>query len=394
MRLFVLFSILTFSLFGMEPPKKTICLNMIVKNEKEVIKRCLESTLPLIDSWVIVDTGSTDGTQEIIREYLKNIPGRLYERSWVNFGHNRQEALELAKSKADYILFMDADDILVFSENFKRPPLTSDFYSILSCVQDNETWFQRLVKADLDWYWEGAIHEDLFCKNSCKGEALQDVKYVYLHDGARAKNPDTALKDIEILKAEIEKNTENPRNFFYLARSYLVANQPEKALETYKIRSKMEGNQEEVFNSMLVAGLLEKMLGFDSKIVETSLYRSYLYRPHRAEPLYYLAICLCQRSEYEKGYEILSQALKLPTDITDCMWIEKWIYEYGLSTQLALCAEHTGRFEEGIEICKGLLKRSDLPQSVKTELASRYESLHQKNVKRIQEKVVNLLNLQ
>ncbi len=393
MRYLVLFLFFSSSLLALAPPKKTICLNMIVKNEKEVIKRCLESALPLIDTWAIVDTGSTDGTQEIIKEYLKNIPGTLVELPWVNFGHNRQEALELAKSKADYVLFMDADDILVFSEGFKRPALTSDFYSILSCVQDNETWFQRLVKADLDWFWEGAIHEELFCKTSCTGDALQGVKYIYLHDGARAKDPETALKDIEILKAEIEKNKENSRNFFYLARSYLVANQPELALEAFKKRAQMQGNQEEVFNSMITAGLLEGILGFDSKVVEESLFKTYLYRPHRAEPLYYLSVLLCQRSEYEKGYEILRLALKLPADITDCMWIEKWVYDYGLLTQLALCAEQTGRFEEGIEVCGRLLKRSDLPESTKTEIANRYESLHQKNVKRIQEEVISLLDL-
>ena len=42
---------------------QTICLNMIVRNEAPVIRRCLDSVMPIIDSWVIVDTGSTDGTQ-------------------------------------------------------------------------------------------------------------------------------------------------------------------------------------------------------------------------------------------------------------------------------------------------------------------------------------------
>ncbi|MEN9654269.1 MAG: hypothetical protein RL235_381, partial [Chlamydiota bacterium] len=71
----------------------TICLNMIVKDESRVILRCLESVRPLIDSWVIVDTGSTDTTKQIITEYLSNIPGELHERAWQNFAASRNEAL-------------------------------------------------------------------------------------------------------------------------------------------------------------------------------------------------------------------------------------------------------------------------------------------------------------
>ena len=93
------------------PP--TICLNMIVKNESHVICRCLASVKPFITHWVIVDTGSTDGTQAIIQDYLKDVPGQLYERPWVDFSHNRNEALGLAQGAADYVLFIDADQGIV-----------------------------------------------------------------------------------------------------------------------------------------------------------------------------------------------------------------------------------------------------------------------------------------
>ena len=88
-----------------------VCLNMIVKNEAHVIRRCLDSVLPHIDTWVIVDTGSTDGTQELIRDYFAKAgkPGELHERPWKDFGHNRDEALQMARSKARYTMFIDAD---------------------------------------------------------------------------------------------------------------------------------------------------------------------------------------------------------------------------------------------------------------------------------------------
>jgi glycosyltransferase involved in cell wall biosynthesis len=103
--------------------KQQICLNMIVKDESKIIKRGLATVKPIIDYWVIVDTGSTDGTQQIIKDFMQDIPGELHERPWKNFAYNRNQALALAKGKADYILFMDADETLEFSPNFKMPTL-------------------------------------------------------------------------------------------------------------------------------------------------------------------------------------------------------------------------------------------------------------------------------
>ena len=86
-----------------QPTQPTICLTMIVKNESQVIRRCIDSVKDYISYWVIVDTGSTDGTQDLIKEIMAeyNIPGELHERPWVDFGHNRTENLRYAKDKAD-----------------------------------------------------------------------------------------------------------------------------------------------------------------------------------------------------------------------------------------------------------------------------------------------------
>src|SRR5580765_5832102 len=100
-----------------------ICLNAIVRDEAHVLRRALDSAKPFVDNFCIVDTGSTDGTQEIIKEY-----GTLYERPWVDFGHNRQEALELArKESCEYIIFLDADDVLLASSGATETPATATF---------------------------------------------------------------------------------------------------------------------------------------------------------------------------------------------------------------------------------------------------------------------------
>src|SRR5207253_8341109 len=98
---------------------KTICLVMIVKNEAAVIGRCLDSVKGIINHWVICDTGSTDGTQQVIEESLRGIPGQLEQVPWVDSGHNRTQALKFAKGKADYHLLIDADMTVTVHGEFR-----------------------------------------------------------------------------------------------------------------------------------------------------------------------------------------------------------------------------------------------------------------------------------
>src|SRR6476620_10524485 len=101
---------------------KTIGLCMIVKNETKVIRQCLESTLPLIDYILVVDTGSTDGTQEMIRDFLAHhkIDGAVIDEPWRDFAYNRSFALERLRDivQVDYALVIDADDTVELDAGF------------------------------------------------------------------------------------------------------------------------------------------------------------------------------------------------------------------------------------------------------------------------------------
>src|SRR5258708_17110185 len=105
------------------PRPDGLCLGMIVRNEAPVIGRCLASVRAVIDFWVIVDTGSTDGTQQIVAECLQGIPGELFERPWVGFAHNRTEAIGLARGHGRYALVVDADELVEVSDDFSKDAL-------------------------------------------------------------------------------------------------------------------------------------------------------------------------------------------------------------------------------------------------------------------------------
>ena len=110
----------------------TICLNMIVKNESKIITRLFDTILPIIDTYCICDTGSTDDTKEIIENYFKEkkIPGKVIQESFKDFGHNRTVALKAAKNMGTYLLFLDADMKLEISSDFDKQKLTAGAYLI------------------------------------------------------------------------------------------------------------------------------------------------------------------------------------------------------------------------------------------------------------------------
>ncbi|MEE1490960.1 MAG: glycosyltransferase family 2 protein, partial [Massilioclostridium sp.] len=92
----------------------TISLCMIVKNEEDVLARCLDCVQGIADEIVIVDTGSTDRTKEIAGEYTD----KVYDFEWIDdFAAARN--FSFSKASCDYILWLDADDVL-FEEDRQR----------------------------------------------------------------------------------------------------------------------------------------------------------------------------------------------------------------------------------------------------------------------------------
>ena len=147
---------------------KSICLNMIVKNESHIIASTLENLCSYIDFdyWVIVDTGSTDDTKQIISDFFKakHIKGELHDAEWKNFGFNRSDALSKAFDKTDYLLIFDADDRIV--GDFVLPKeLKMDGYHLK--FGDNFSYIRLLLVSNkLHWKFMGVLHEYIICTNS------------------------------------------------------------------------------------------------------------------------------------------------------------------------------------------------------------------------------------
>lgn len=355
--------------------KTTICLNMIVKNESHVIRRCLASIKHLIDYWVIVDTGSTDGTQDTIREYLRDIPGELHERPWVNFGHNRNEALALARSKGDYFLFIDADDKIVYEPSFALPKLDKDYYYIMQNIVYNRKEGSPsknprpfLIKDLPDFLWSGALHEILLCYPNRTFEFIEGAINEYIHDGDRSKDPKRHEKDVQMLEESIKKGPYTSRDVFYLAQTYRGQENNTAALKMYENRAAMEGQGDETFYALFCIGCLQKTLNYPSEICWKSFCRAYLFRPSRAESLFQMTHYLMDSDNYFLGYLVAKYAIKIPHPPLLEVFHESWVYDWGIAWQLYTCCIRIGKKSQARKTLQILLDNPRLPASIRSEL--------------------------
>ena len=217
-----------------------ICLNMIVKNESAIIQRCLKSVLPYVDTWVIHDTGSTDGTQEIIRSFFDDvgIGGKLTEVPFRNFEFNRNLALidAMAQEGVDFVLLIDADMLLVSSvppEKFKSL-LVEPAYHIFqksSLVYANTRIIGKPCFTCAKYV--GFTHE--YLDTGTVKKVVLDVNLVHMLDlqdgGSKA---DKYTRDRLLLENDVVENPMNCRSWFYLAQTYKDLGEYKLAVETYR----------------------------------------------------------------------------------------------------------------------------------------------------------------
>jgi glycosyltransferase involved in cell wall biosynthesis len=193
----------------------SICLCMIVRDESAVIERCLKSVRPLIDSWVICDTGSRDGTPELIERALGGIPGRLHQRPWVDFGHNRSEAMALARGTADYLLLLDAD-MTVELVGEQPDELTADSY-LLRFVDDPEYWLKALISDRRPWKSVGSTHEFAAVADGLPERQEQLDAVIVTHHADGGTRSEKLERDARLLARDLATDANNVRTVFYLA---------------------------------------------------------------------------------------------------------------------------------------------------------------------------------
>jgi len=322
-----------------------ICLNMIVKNESKIILRLLESVLPIIDSYCICDTGSTDNTKELIEEYFneQNIAGKIIEEPFKDFGYNRTFALQacLGMPNSDYILLLDADMILEISPSLS----ISKFKEELNCelyhlFQGSPSFLYKNVRLVRNVpgisYW-GVTHEYVNPPPHFRYHTIPRTE-IFINDiGDGGSKEEKFIRDIRLLLKGLEENPNNDRYTYYLANSYKDAGQLKNAIETYKKRIKIGGWKEEVWYSYYSMGKCYKDLDNMPKAINSWM-EGYQYFPERIENLYEIVMYYRMKGQYNTAYMYycLANYEKSRKTDYDHLFLQKDIYDYKLDYELSI----------------------------------------------------------
>lgn len=355
-----------------------LVLSIIVKDEAHCILNMLNSSVKdVYDMVVVADTGSTDGTQDIIRKWGEenNIPAYVFDRPFDNFCNSRNYAMEMARQMVDkhgwkreetWTGWNDADETLIMDKSFNKQKMDKDLYMINTFIGNMKYTRNTFGRMNKPFRWYGPVHEFIICddQNITSGliEGLHvDVKMI----GASWKGniADKYKKHAALLEDYIDNEDRNSRWVFYTAQSYhdsatLPDNREEneerlrRALKYYKERvDRMDGYEEERFYSQYRIGTIMKVLEKPWEQTHQALLKAHAMDPLRAEPIKLIIDHYLMSSEWHLAY-VYSKFAKstfhknnpYPTRL---LFVDEALYNWKFLEVHAAACVYTGRKEEG-----------------------------------------------
>ncbi len=351
-----------------------INLCMIVKDEAHIIRRCLDSVEPLIDEVIIIDTGSTDNTKKVIKDYLKEkkLPGKIVDHPWQGFAYNRTRALKEARTTdCDYSLMIDADEILKFNIGFNpkifKESLTYDIYNIPTKMSVSFYYRPTLTSNKKIFTYRGVVHELLNKDGASQTNIDADTQfYNYpIQDSTRNKNPHKFQEDAKLLEDALRTEKDDflrSRYTFYAARAHKNALNFSKALDYFFQRTKMKFSSEEVYLSFLQAAKLQEQLEYPEDSIINTYLKAQEINPDRVEALYYLTKYCRTHNRNQLGYILGKEGLTKKFH-DNFLFGEMWIYEYGMLDEFSVVAYWAGHYIESLQACQQLLTITSFPES-------------------------------
>lgn len=345
---------------------------MIVKNEEQVLPRLADSVRHQIDHWTIVDTGSHDRTIETAQQAFAGTPGEIVQDIWRGYGKSRNVAIEYAEGSTDWLLTLDADEIVTGDIRSAVPLLPSG----VDCVEAElryeglSLWSPRLFRSRRGWRWHGRAHEYLA---SPRADSVQSRTHRFgvIHYADGGNRADKLERELALLLQDRADDPDNARTVFYLARTYDDMGRPAEAAKWYDRRVQLGGWEEERWYAQWRHGAC--LLAMDRTDEACGvLWRSFGERPWRAEPLSTLAAHYRVNALWRLCWETCEVARRscgvLPgrpgRTVSDRLFVHSDVYRWGIAYEQSIAAWYVGEYDRGRMLCDYLLGVPGLPDAV------------------------------
>lgn len=288
-----------------------LALHFICKDESHVISKMLNSCKNITDLIVVNDTGSTDGTQDIIRKFGEdnNIPTYVFERPFDNFEKSRNYAMDKLKEvvnelkwdpKSVFGFWFDCDETLEIDPSFKKEQFTKDFYMMNTFIGHMKYTRNTFFRLSKEFRWTGVVHEFITTSDKTITSGVADnIKVIVEMTGNSwlGDIPTKYLGHAQLLEKHLSTDRTDPRNLFYLAQSYhdsttIPNNKDEnderlrRSIFYYKERAnRNDGYKEEIYYSQYRIGTIMVRLEEPWYLTLQELLKAYSIDPLRGESI-------------------------------------------------------------------------------------------------------------
>lgn len=322
---------------------KTISLCMIVKNEEAQLARCLSSVRGIADEILITDTGSTDATKEIARQFTD----KVFDFPWEDDFSKARNA-SFAHASMEYILWLDADDVLLEDDRKKLKALKESLDGTVDAVMmQYHTGFdaagnvtfryyrERLVKRARHFVWKEPVHEYL----EVYGKVIQSAIAV-THQKLKSAVPGRNLAIYERILAE--GGALSPRGLYYYARELKDSRQYEKSAHFFEqFFDGGKGWVEDQITACESLAVCYAQMGQREKQLQ-ALTRSFVYDTPRAELCCALGYAWKAAGDYQKAAFWFRLALTLQKPKNCWGFLREDCWGYIPCMELTVCYDQLG----------------------------------------------------
>lgn len=349
----------------------TISLCMIVKNEEEVLERCLQSVDGIFDEIIILDTGSQDRTKEIANRYTKYV----YDYHWIDdFAAARNASFD--KASMDYVMWLDADDILLekdFTELLElKKTLDPSIHMVMMKYhvsfdeQGNPTmsyFRERLMKRDYGYQWQSPIHEVI----TPSGNIIYSPIAI-THRKLHSSDPDRNLRIFQKMLTD-HKELDSRQRFYYARELYYHAQYEEAILEFTEFLNMDQGWLEDKVSACRDLGLCYAALKQPQEQL-AALCRSFLYDTPRAEILCDIGNYFFEHQQYTAAIFWYQSAASIEYNSSANGFCSPDCHNFIPYIQLCVCYDKLGHKEKALEY--HLKSRELKPENTAVKLNENY----------------------